>query len=131
MFLIEHGFFLFCFFIGRIQDEEPQGSEESMTTEKTLKDAGVDPMQIPLESPSRWPLEFERLQRDIIDLWDACNTSLVHRTYFFLLFNGDQSDSIYMEVELRRLSFLKNTLSQSDLGKNVLENGRIVTPATR
>ncbi|KAJ8647924.1 hypothetical protein MRB53_000947 [Persea americana] len=112
------------------QDEEPQGSEESMTTEKTLKDAGVDPMQIPLESPSRWPLEFERLQRDIIDLWDACNTSLVHRTYFFLLFNGDQSDSIYMEVELRRLSFLKNTLSQSDLGKNVLENGRIVTPAT-
>lgn len=119
----------FCF-VWRIQDEEPQGSEESVT-EKNMKDAGVDPMQTPLESPSRWPSEFERLQREIIDLWDACNTSLVHRTYFFLLFNGDPADSIYMEVEFRRLSFLNNTFSQSNLGKMVMENGRIVTPATR
>ncbi|KAJ0830875.1 putative kinesin-like protein [Helianthus annuus] len=38
---------------------------------------------------------------------------LIHRTYFFLLFKGDRSDSVYMEVELRRLSFLKNTPSRA------------------
>jgi centromeric protein E len=35
----------------------------------------------------------------------------VHRTYFFLLFKGDPEDNIYMEVEHRRLSFIKNSFS--------------------
>ncbi|KAJ3692746.1 hypothetical protein LUZ60_011841 [Juncus effusus] len=60
-------------------------------------------------SPSRWPAEFERRQQQIVDLWHACNVSLVHRTYFFLLFNGDPADSIYMEVEMRRLGFLERS----------------------
>ncbi|ESQ54920.1 hypothetical protein EUTSA_v10026976mg [Eutrema salsugineum] len=53
--------------------------------------------------------EFERQQRQIIELWEVCNVPLVHRTYFFLLFKGDPSDFVYMEVELRRLSFLKDS----------------------
>ncbi|KAL1222545.1 Kinesin-like protein KIN-7I [Cardamine amara subsp. amara] len=53
--------------------------------------------------------EFERQQSQIIELWEVCNVPLVHRTYFFLLFKGDPSDFVYMEVELRRLSFLKDS----------------------
>ncbi|KAH7659607.1 Plus-end-directed kinesin ATPase protein [Dioscorea alata] len=81
------------------------------------KDAGVNPMlDLPESSPSRWPAEFEKKQQEIIELWHECNVSLVHRACFFLLFRGDPADSFYMEVELRRLSFLKST-SQKNLDK--------------
>lgn len=73
-----------------------------------------------LQSPSRWPLEFERKQQEIIDLWHACYASLVHRTYFFLLFKGDPADSIYMEVEIRRLSFLKDTYANGGMESKVV-----------
>lgn len=53
--------------------------------------------------------EFERQQSQIIELWEVCNVPLVHRTYSFLLFKGDPTDFVYMEVELRRLSFLKDS----------------------
>ncbi|CAN6914392.1 unnamed protein product [Brassica oleracea] len=56
--------------------------------------------------------EFERQQSQIIPKgggWVGCNVPLVHRTYFFLLFKGDPSDFVHMEVELRRLSFLKDS----------------------
>lgn len=95
---------------------------------KTVKDVGLDPMEFDLRSPSNWPSEFKRIQREIIKLWHTCNISLVHRTHFFLLFNGDQTDSIYMEVELRRLSFLKETFSQ---GNQTVEDGRTLTTASR
>ncbi|KAG7533084.1 Kinesin motor domain [Arabidopsis thaliana x Arabidopsis arenosa] len=65
--------------------------------------------------------DFERQQRQIIELWAVCNVPLVHRTYFFLLFKGDPSDYVYMEVELRRLSFLRQTIS------NDMEASRIQT----
>ncbi|RDX71879.1 Kinesin-like protein KIN-7E, partial [Mucuna pruriens] len=55
------------------------------------------------------PYNCERQQRDIIQLWDECNIPLVHRSYFFLLIKGELSDSVYFDVELRRLSFLKDT----------------------
>lgn len=95
---------------------------------KSIKDVGLDPMEDGFRSPSNWPSEFKRLQREIIGLWHACNVSLVHRTHFFLLFQGDPTDyNIYMEVELRRLSFLKDTFS---LGSQTLEDGRTLTPAS-
>ncbi|KAI4389953.1 hypothetical protein MLD38_002117 [Melastoma candidum] len=56
-----------------------------------------------------WSSEFESRRREIIALWDLCDVPLVHRSYFFLLFRGDPSDAVYIEVELRRLSFLKST----------------------
>ncbi|XP_027356984.1 kinesin-like protein KIN-7J [Abrus precatorius] len=71
------------------------------------------------------PYDFERQQRDIIQLWDACNVPLVHRTYFFLLIKGELSDSVYLDVELRRLSFLKDTFFG---GTSITGDGRDVTP---
>ncbi|XP_022970396.1 kinesin-like protein KIN-7E isoform X2 [Cucurbita maxima] len=73
---------------------------------------------------SDWSQEFQRLQRTIIELWQTCNVSIVHRTYFFMLFKGDPADSIYMEVELRRLSFLKQTFYY---GNEAIEDGRKLT----
>ncbi|EMS46463.1 Kinesin-related protein 11 [Triticum urartu] len=61
------------------------------------------------ESPSRWSFDFPKKQQEIIELWHECHISIVHRTYFFLLFNGDHTDHIYMEVEHRRLSFIKSS----------------------
>ncbi|AQK45118.1 kinesin-related protein15 [Zea mays] len=88
--------------------------------EGTIRSVGLDPIMDILQSPSRWPLEFEKKQQEIIDLWHGCNVSLVHRTYFFLLFKGDPADAIYMEVELRRLSFLKNTYSNGSMGYDMV-----------
>ncbi|XP_021301038.1 kinesin-like protein KIN-7H isoform X1 [Herrania umbratica] len=94
---------------------------------KTVKDVGLDPIPDHFGSPSAWPLEFKRLQGEIIELWHDCNVSLVHRTYFFLLFTGDPKDYIYMEVEHRRLSFLKNVFAH---GNETVEAGRVLTPAS-
>nr|GME00145.1 kinesin-like protein NACK1 [Ipomoea batatas] len=79
------------------------------------------------QTPSEWPQEFERQRSEIIQLWDACHVPLVHRTYFFLLFKGDPSDAVYMEVEFRRLCFLKNSWSR---GERVVKDGQILTEAT-
>ncbi|KAE8712610.1 hypothetical protein F3Y22_tig00110239pilonHSYRG00043 [Hibiscus syriacus] len=65
--------------------------------------------------------------RKIIELWDACNVPLIHRTYFIMLFKGDPSDSIYMEVVFRRLSFLKNSMP---LGSNGSKDYPINTAAS-
>ncbi|KAK3011615.1 hypothetical protein RJ639_011683 [Escallonia herrerae] len=94
---------------------------------KSVKDVGLDPIEDGSKSPSNWPSEFKRLQREIIELWHTCNVSLVHRTYFFLLFKGDPTDSIYMEVEIRRLSFLKDTFSR---GSPTVQDGQTLTPAS-
>ncbi|CAK9148245.1 unnamed protein product [Ilex paraguariensis] len=90
-------------------------SETNATGKFVKDDDGLDTVDSSLSSTPNWLLEFERHKREIIELWDACNISLIHRTYFFLLIKGDPSDSVYMEVELRRLSFLK-------------KNGQILTP---
>ncbi|XP_028774586.1 kinesin-like protein KIN-7J isoform X2 [Neltuma alba] len=109
-----------------IDHKVPETGLETPISAKSFKDVGLDPMQSDGESPSNWPTEFKRFQREIIELWDACNVSLVHRTYFFLLFKGDSSDSIYMEVELRRLSYLKQT--QGDL---TVKDGQILSSSVR
>ncbi|KHN36049.1 Kinesin-related protein 4 [Glycine soja] len=107
--------------------EVPGTGLDPILSAKNVKDIGLDPMQADGEthSHSHWPSKFQRLQREIIEFWDACNVSLVHRTYFFLLFKGEPSDSIYMEVELRRLSYLTQTFSQ---GNQTVEDGRTLTP---
>lgn len=78
-----------------------QHSTHSDTETKTMKPENTD--------DGGEKTEFERQQSQIIELWEVCNVPLVHRTYFFLLFKGDPSDFVYMEVELRRLSFLKDS----------------------
>ncbi|XP_026393687.1 kinesin-like protein KIN-7F isoform X1 [Papaver somniferum] len=111
------------------QDVKVQETQLSIDElQKTRKDVGVDPMQDFMESPSNFPLVFERQRKEIIELWHTCNVSLVHRTYFFLLFKGDPMDHIYMEVELRRLSFLKEKFSRGNSDKPAVEGGRALTP---
>lgn len=90
------------------------------TDEKNARDVAMDPM-------NDWPIKFEMLQKSIIELWQACNVSLVHRTYFILLIKDDFTDSIYMEVEHRRLSFLKETFSR---GNFAVQDGRTLTLAS-
>lgn len=90
-----------------------QAVRDDSTAVKSVKDVGIDSSLSTIESPSRWPINFTRQQLEIIKLWYDCNVSLVHRTYFFLLFKGDPADSVYMEVEHRRLSFLMSTFIAS------------------
>ncbi|KAK8607475.1 hypothetical protein V6N13_053210 [Hibiscus sabdariffa] len=107
------------------------GSEEmssNLNYEKQLADyVAMNSLPDTYGSSSAWPSEFKRLQREIIELWHACNVSLVHRTYFFLLFKGDPKDYIYTEVEHRRLSFLKNAFTN---GNQMVENGQVLTYAS-
>lgn len=79
-------------------------------------------------TPLDWSLQFSRQQKEIIELWQSCCVPLTHRTYFFLLFRGDPTDSIYMEVELRRLSFLKETFSD---GNQSVRDSQTITLASR
>ncbi|KAF3538848.1 hypothetical protein F2Q69_00023026 [Brassica cretica] len=102
----------------------PHNRNEETTSDQLEREQGDDLVEdaVPKETDStetfpdkgqytRNLSDFERQQRQIIELWAVCNVPLVHRTYFFLLFKGDPSDYVYMEVELRRLSFLKQTIN--------------------
>ncbi|KAL8059142.1 hypothetical protein ABFX02_03G067200 [Erythranthe guttata] len=93
-------------------DPLPEKEEEKKPNkpEETADDGSSDKTKDIKKSSSDWQIEFERQKKEIIELWNSCHIPLVHRTYFFLLFKGDPSDSVYLEVELRRLSFLKNSM---------------------
>lgn len=78
---------------------------------KHAKDVDRDISVTTVDSSSQWPINFEKKQMEIIELWHECNVSIVHRTYFFLLFKGDKADNIYLEVEHRRLSFIRSSFS--------------------
>ncbi|KAL6644404.1 hypothetical protein ACP70R_016012 [Stipagrostis hirtigluma subsp. patula] len=86
-----------------------QAVRDDSASTRTVKDIGVESAPSTIESPSPSTIDFEKKQQEIIELWQECNVSIVHRTYFFLLFKGDPADNIYMEVEHRRLSFIKNS----------------------
>ncbi|XP_020880218.1 kinesin-like protein KIN-7G isoform X2 [Arabidopsis lyrata subsp. lyrata] len=104
--------------------EEIEQKFLALRSSKSFKDAAVDPIQDYLTMPLNWPLEFKRLEMEIIELWHACNVSLSHRSYFFLLFRGDQKDCLYMEVELRRLKYIRETFTHNN---KAIENGRTLT----
>lgn len=57
-------------------------------------------------------MTFKEMQHQILELWDVCYVSIIHRTQFYLLFKGDPADQIYMEVELRRLTWLQQHLAE-------------------
>ncbi|CAI9769064.1 unnamed protein product [Fraxinus pennsylvanica] len=113
----------------KLQNEDKlddQVQEPESRAQKSVKDE-LDARHDSSGAPSNWLLKFERLRGSIIELWQACNVSLVRRTYFFLLFKGDLADSIYMEVEHRRLLFLKETFSE---GNPTVQDGHILTLAS-
>ncbi|KAL8056737.1 hypothetical protein ABFX02_04G138300 [Erythranthe guttata] len=62
------------------------------------------------ESPAQWHVSFMEQRQQIIELWDVCHVSIIHRSQFYLLFKGDTADQIYVEVELRRLAWLQQHL---------------------
>lgn len=64
------------------------------------------------ESQMDWPLCFEEQRKQIIMLWHLCHISIIHRTQFYMLFKGEAADQIYMEVELRRLTWLEQHLAE-------------------
>ncbi|XP_013597801.1 PREDICTED: kinesin-like protein NACK1 isoform X1 [Brassica oleracea var. oleracea] len=104
--------------------EEIEQKFLALRSTKSFKDAAVDPIQDYLTTPLNWPLEFKRLEMEIIELWHACNVSMAHRSYFFLLFRGDEKDCLYMEVELRRLKYIRETFTNNS---KAIENGRTLT----
>ncbi|GLU12977.1 hypothetical protein SLE2022_296290 [Rubroshorea leprosula] len=66
----------------------------------------------PGESQITWHITFREQRQQIIELWDVCFVSIIHRTQFYLLFKGDPADQIYMEVELRRLTWLQQHFTE-------------------
>ncbi|GFP85939.1 kinesin-like protein nack1 [Phtheirospermum japonicum] len=97
-----------------------QAQENGKRDENNARDIALDPI-------NDWPLKFEKLQKSIFELWQACSVSLVHRTYFTLLIKDDFTDSIYMEVEHRRLSYLRDTFSR---GNSSVQDGHNLTLAS-
>ncbi|KAI3463865.1 hypothetical protein Pfo_020528 [Paulownia fortunei] len=70
----------------------------------------VNVPEIQEESPASWHVAFREQRQQIIELWDVCHVSIIHRTQFYLLFKGDPADQIYVDVELRRLTWLQQHL---------------------
>ncbi|PWA45404.1 Kinesin, motor domain-containing protein [Artemisia annua] len=75
-------------------------------------DGGSDDTDLGGQTPIPRHLVFEDQRKQIIMLWHLCHVSIIHRTQFFMLFRGEPADDIYVEVELRRLTWLEQHLSE-------------------
>ncbi|CAM0876219.1 unnamed protein product [Alopecurus aequalis] len=64
------------------------------------------------DGPESWERLFKEQMQHIIQLWDVCHVSIIHRTQFYRLFRGDTADQIYIEVEVRRLLWLQQHLAE-------------------
>nr|PNR40469.1 hypothetical protein PHYPA_017871 [Physcomitrium patens] len=98
---------------GGLDDEEVEGDDHLNDDELDLQ---------PVQSLDSWKLQFDQQRALILEMWDTCNVSIVHRTQFYLLFNGDPADSIYMEVELRRLTWLQENFNAESQGNQCNAN---------
>lgn len=60
------------------------------------------------ERPPGWPeKKFAGEMASIVELWDLCQVSIVHRTEVYLLMRGLPSDMPYLSLERRRLQWLR------------------------
>jgi len=75
-----------------------------------LEEDNAGPLQ---DGPDSWDRLFKEQMQHIIQLWDLCHVSIIHRTQFYLLFRGDRADQIYIEVEVRRLTWLQQHFSET------------------
>ncbi|XP_076945696.1 kinesin-like protein NACK1 [Bidens hawaiensis] len=75
-------------------------------------EANDNTADMPEVSPVPWHIKFREQRQTIIELWDSCFVSIIHRTQFYMLFKGDPADEIYLEVELRRLNWLQEHLAE-------------------
>ncbi|CAI0547815.1 unnamed protein product [Linum tenue] len=87
-----------------LEANEAAGYNIEEDEEEMMVDA-VEP-QVP------WHVTFREQRQQIIELWDICYVPIIHRTQFYLLFKGDPADEMYMEVELRRLTWLQQHLAE-------------------
>ncbi|KAH7523548.1 hypothetical protein FEM48_Zijuj06G0023600 [Ziziphus jujuba var. spinosa] len=124
---------------GRSRKSKPYYDVDSDNLDKKVSDRKLNrgktkvassEVQCSLKPKSNWPFEFEIRRREIIKLWNACNVPLVHRTYFFLLYKGDPSDAVYLEVEVRRLAVLKDTFAKEKNTKREKKDRKALTPAS-
>ncbi|KAE8664263.1 Detected protein of unknown function [Hibiscus syriacus] len=93
---------------------------------KDVKDVGLDPIPDNCGSPSAWPSEFKRLQREIIELWHACNVSLVTGPTFFCYLREIQK-IIYTRRSNIGGCLLRSVLSH---GNHMVQNGKVLNPAS-
>ncbi|XP_018686835.2 kinesin-like protein KIN-7A isoform X3 [Musa acuminata AAA Group] len=82
-----------------LEANEASGYDDGEECEENISDLE--------KSPAAWKSRFEEQMQQIIHLWDVCHVSIIHRTQFYLLFRGDPADQIYIEVEVRRLTWLQ------------------------
>ena len=75
-----------------------------------LEEDNSGPLQ---DGPDSWDRLFKEQMQHIIQLWDLCHVSIIHRTQFYLLFRGDRADQIYIEVEVRRLTWLQQHFAET------------------
>lgn len=64
----------------RLADGQDTENSTNYDSGVTMKDVCLEPTLESSQSPSRWPLEFKKKQRDIVELWHACSVSLIHRS---------------------------------------------------
>lgn len=123
-----------CFVVLRPQvlELEATGTGEEEKGSEDIREEDELALQ-PVHSPSSWQSQFEQQRAHILELWDICHVSIIHRTQFYLLFKGDPADAIYMEVELRRLTWLQENM-KPDLQclqmPNTPEEHLLSTPAS-
>lgn len=84
-------------------------ANEAAVNDASENDENVMELQ---KSPDTWHNQFKEQMQQIIQLWDVCSVSIMHRTQFYLLFRGDPADQIYIEVEFRRLTWLQQHFSE-------------------
>lgn len=83
-------------------------------------------------SPERWKSDFHMKRKQIFELWDVCHVSLMHRSQFYLLFRGDPADAMYVEVELRRLIWLRSHhLKPSSRSGVLARDEQVASPGSR
>ncbi|MCO5581745.1 hypothetical protein L7F22_035634 [Adiantum nelumboides] len=97
----------------QVLELEANGSatEEDDDIDAVCVDDETTPRSI--ATPKDWKSRFQEQRMHIVKLWDVCQVSIIHRSQFFLLFKGDLADEVYMEVELRRLTWLQEHFSET------------------
>jgi centromeric protein E len=93
-------------------------------------EASMEPTSLTL-SPQKWKRDFEVKQKQIFQVWDACHVSIIHRSQFYLLFRGDPTDAIYIDVELRRLLWLRNNYHLRTSRKAASRDSYFYSPSSR
>jgi centromeric protein E len=98
-----------CFLVILLQVLELESNEGKANDMEEDSEENAGSLQ---DGPDSWDRLFKEQMQHIIQLWDLCHVSIIHRTQFYLLFRGDRADQIYIEVEVRRLTWLQQHFAE-------------------